>query len=117
MLDERKYFVEAAVAAAVIIDDTPILAVSHLGVGAGLASRNGSGIYLQFLRFSERVLAKDFMFKDVLIIGMMIYNYDCLEVAKDQKERQDTNRADVDHASIASFLIFDKNRFLLNDDG
>lgn len=34
--------VEAAVAAAVIIDDTSILAVSHLGVGAGLASRNES---------------------------------------------------------------------------
>lgn len=111
VLDERKHFVEATVAAAVIVDDAPILAVSHLGVGARLASRNGSGIYLQFLRFSERVFAKNFMFKDVLIIGMMVYDCDCLEVAEDQEERQDTNRADVDHASIASFLIFDENRF------
>lgn len=71
-------------------------------------------MYLQFLRFSERVLAEDFMFKDILIIGMMVYNCDCLEVAKDQEERQDTNRADVDHASISSLLIFDENRFLLN---
>lgn len=117
VLDERKYLIKTAVAAAVIVDDTPVLAVSHLGAGARLASWNGSGIYLQFLRFSKRVLAKDFMFKDVLIIGMMVYNCDCFEVTEDQEERQNTNRTDVDHDSryIASLLIFDENSFLLND--
>lgn len=80
-----------------------------------LRKRILTGIYLQFLRFSKRVLAENFMIKDVLIIGMMDYDCDCPEIAEDQEKRQDTNRADVDHASIASLLIFDC--FLLNDDG
>lgn len=101
MLDEGKHFVETVIATTMVVDNAAILAVSHLGIGARLASRNGSRIYLQFLRFSERVLAKDFVFKNVFIVGMMVHDCDRLEIAEDQEERQDTNRTDVDHASVA----------------
>lgn len=87
VLDEEQHFVEAAVAATMIVDNTAIFAVSQLGVGASLTSRNGSRIYLQFFRFSERVLAKDFVFEDIFIIGMMVHNCDCLEITEDQEKR------------------------------
>lgn len=83
VLDEEKHFIEAAVATTMIIDNAAILAVSHLGVGAKLASRNGSRIYLQFLRFNERVFAKDFVFKDIFIVRMMVYDCNCLEIVED----------------------------------